>query len=92
MHFSERMKNTDEIHPEAFPGVLHEKMEALEIKQGEKVIPFLAKADGNDIIIILEEIINGKVSVEFAQGKWYRVNLCNSADIPAVPFKSEVTI
>lgn len=67
-------------------------MEALEIKQGEKVILFLAKAAGNHIIIILEENINSKVSVEFAQEKWYRVNLYNSADILAVPFKSEVTI
>lgn len=68
------------------------KLETLEIKQDGKALPFRADTDGNQIIITLAEGINGKVSVEFAQGKWYQVNLYNSADIPAIPFRLDVVV
>ncbi len=68
------------------------EVEALEIRQGEKKISFRAEAAGDQIVITPAENISGKVSITFAQGKWYRVNLYNSAGIPAIPFQLETIV
>ena len=53
---------------------------------------FLTEVVVDDIIITLQGDAIGKVFIEFAQGKWYRVNLYNGADLYAVPFRLEVIV
>lgn len=59
---------------------------ALKVKQGSHELPFSFTVSGENIVLIFETEIKGSVNVEFAQDKWFLVNLYNQADIPAIPF------
>ena len=59
---------------------------ALEVLSDDKSIAFEAHADGNRIIIDLSDVPAGEVCIRFAQTNWFRINLYNSAHIPALPF------
>lgn len=69
-----------------------QSLEALEIRQSGEFIPFSAETDKDRLVLTLNKDIEGEFSVEFAQGKWYTVNLYNSVGIPAIPFKLELTV
>lgn len=62
------------------------RISALKVCRDQEEISFQAKAEGENLILILEDGLTDAVDVAFAQDKWYLVNLYNQADIPAVPF------
>ena len=59
---------------------------ALELLSDGVPVPFQAGARGDRLVLAPNEPIDGPIEVRFAQGNWYRANLYNSAQIPAVPF------
>lgn len=59
---------------------------ALEVKCSGSPIPYRAAARGNELIVMLEGMPPSPIEVRFAQTNWYRTNLYNSAQIPALPF------
>lgn len=65
-----------------------DKVEALAVVKDGEEIAYSASVHGNRLEILPKPVdgAEGAVTVEFAQGAWYRVNLCNEADIPAIPF------
>ncbi len=66
-------------------------LEALTITdKKDSTIQFTATAKNDQLILTLSESVKGSVKISFAQTSWYKVNLYNSAGIPAVPF--EVTV
>lgn len=67
-----------------------EELEALEIRKEGKSLSFSARTQGNALILSLAEETVGRLSVEFAQGKWYLVNLYNRTGIPAIPFAFDI--
>ena len=62
------------------------KLESLELVCNGKAVPFHAAIPGNRLILVLEEPADGPLEIRFAQTNWYRINLYNSVDIPALPF------
>ena len=46
-----------------------------------------AAIDRDKVILTLKEKAEGPRVVRFARGKWYKVNLYNSAGVPAIPFE-----
>lgn len=63
-----------------------ESLAAMQIIQGSEEIQYTANVDGDKLILSLKTGYQKPVELRFAQGAWYRVNLYNSADIPAIPF------
>ncbi len=63
-----------------------ESVAALQVIQGSDKITYTANVDGRKLILSLTADSQGPIELRFAQGTWYRVNLYNSADIPAIPF------
>lgn len=59
---------------------------ALEVQCDGKPVPFRAAARGDQLIIMLEGSPSGPVEVRFAWTNWFRTNLYNGAEIPALPF------
>ncbi len=59
---------------------------ALEVLCDGKPMPFRAAARGDKLIIMLEGTPSTPVEVRFARNNWYRTNLYNGAEIPALPF------
>lgn len=47
---------------------------------------FQTAIEGDILVITLEKDLADSVKINFAQEKWYRVNLYNQSDIPAIPF------
>lgn len=60
---------------------------ALEVSDADGAVAFDAHVAGDSLVITLGHAPTGEVNVHFAQTNWYRVNLYNSAHIPALPFK-----
>ncbi|HIQ98280.1 MAG TPA: hypothetical protein IAB23_01180 [Candidatus Scybalocola faecavium] len=48
---------------------------------------FDAKVMKDKVVLVLKTPVKEQAVIRFAQGKWYKVNLYNSAHIPAVPFE-----
>ena len=63
---------------------------ALELSCGERSIPFRGGLTRHHLVLELLDEPEGPVTVRFARGKWYLVNLYNSGGVPAIPF--EVTV
>lgn len=59
---------------------------ALEVLCDGEPVPFRAAARGDELIVMLEGNQPGKIDVRFAQDNWFRTNLYNGAEIPALPF------
>ncbi len=62
-----------------------ERVNALEVLSGGTGLTFQAEACGETLVIAVDKEISS-VKIDFAQGKWYLVNLYNAAGIPAIPF------
>lgn len=62
------------------------EVNALEVICDGEALPFRAAARGDELIIMLEGTQQNPIEVRFAQTNWYRVNLYNGAEIPALPF------
>jgi sialate O-acetylesterase len=60
---------------------------ALEVLHDGSTVPFRAAARGDELIVMLEGDRPGPIEVRFAWSNWFRANLYNSAEIPALPFK-----
>lgn len=67
-----------------------ESVAALQVVQDGEEIPYTAKVEGSKLILSLKRDHRRPAELRFAQGAWYRVNLYNSADIPAIPFVVEI--
>jgi sialate O-acetylesterase len=59
---------------------------ALEVLRDGESVPFRAAARGDELVIMLEGADPGPIEVRFAQDNWFRANLYNGAEIPALPF------
>ena len=59
---------------------------ALEVLRDGEPVPFRAGARGDELVIMLEGDQPGPLEVRFAQTNWFRTNLYNGAEIPALPF------
>lgn len=60
---------------------------ALIVSDGEAEIKYSATISGEEIVITLCRDVSGTLTVKFARGAWYQVNLYNRAGIPAIPFE-----
>ena len=59
----------------------------------EEPVDFQYEISGGRIILTLDQKAEGKnIRVEFAQQKWFTVNLYNEADIPAIPFAETIEL
>ncbi len=67
-----------------------DQVSALTLSRDGREIPFEACADGGRLILTPESLPDNSVKVDFAQTGWYRINLYNSAGIPAIPFSVRV--
>ena len=65
-------------------------LEALQVVQDGEEIPYTADVEGSKLVLSLKTDYRKPVELRFAQEAWYRVNLYNSANIPAIPFVIEV--
>lgn len=69
------------------------KIDALEVFIQEEPVDFQYEISGGHIILTLDQKAEGKnIRVEFAQQKWFTVNLYNEADIPAIPFAEKIEL
>lgn len=59
---------------------------ALEVLCDDSPLPFRAAARGDELIIMLEGTPSSPLEVRFAWSNWFRTNLYNGAEIPALPF------
>ena len=59
---------------------------ALEVLCDGEPVPFRAAARGDDLIVMLDGNPSGLLEVRFAWANWFRTNLYNGAEIPALPF------
>ncbi len=67
-------------------GGLHVEGESI---HGLQIVPemdFQTAIEGDTLVITLEKDLPDSVKINFAQEKWYRVNLYNESNIPAIPF------
>ena len=72
----------------AGPGlrVIGDRISALSVSCPEETEDYAFSIDGSDVILCLKKPAEGKVTLSFAEGSWYCVNLFSSEGIPAVPF------
>lgn len=63
-----------------------ESLNAAKVLINGMAVDFQSKTEGAGLILILNEKAGKDIRVEFAQQKWYQVNLYNEAGIPAIPF------
>ncbi len=73
-------------HAEGGLKVEGSQISALKVYRDQKELSFQAEVEGENLVLTLENDLTDPVDVEFAQEKWYLVNLYNQSDIPAVPF------
>lgn len=66
-----------------------EKLSALELKAGGETLPYRFAVSGDTLELVAENAGDRPITVAFARGDWYLVNLFNSADLPAIPFEIE---
>ena len=59
---------------------------ALEVLCNGEALPFRAAARGDTLVIMLDGTHEGPLEVRFAWTNWFRTNLYNGAEIPALPF------
>jgi hypothetical protein len=73
---------------DAAGGMLLEGAEvnALEVLCEGEALPFRAAARGDELIVMLDGSPEGPIEVRFAWSNWFRTNLYNGAEIPALPF------
>lgn len=69
-----------------------DKINALEVFICEESVDFQYEISGSNIILTLEQKITGNIRIEFAQQKWFKVNLYNEAGIPAIPFVKTIEL
>jgi hypothetical protein len=62
------------------------EVNALEVLCEGEALPFRAAARGDELIVMLEGTQPGPIEVRFAWSNWFRTNLYNGAEIPALPF------
>ena len=74
-------------HAEGGMVVAGAECNALEVLCKGEPVPFKAAARGDDLIVMLEGTPSDPVEVRFAWSNWFRTNLYNGAEIPALPFK-----
>ena len=60
--------------------------EARELLRDGSPVSFQAGARGDRLVLVPDEPTNDPLEVRFAQNGWYRLNLYNGAEIPALPF------
>jgi len=60
---------------------------ALEVLCNGESLPFRSAARGDELIVMLEGTSDDPVEVRFAWSNWFRTNLYNGAEIPALPFR-----
>lgn len=63
-----------------------DQVNALKVSTESNVISWQAEVHGKDLVLILQQDVTGMLQIDFAQGKYYQVNLYNKAGIPAIPF------
>ncbi len=63
------------------------KIEGLEVIVDGVPADFDAKVMKDKLVLTLKTPVKEQAVIRFAKGKWYKVNLYNSAHIPAVPFE-----
>ena len=59
---------------------------ALEVRCDGEPMGLSVRVNGDCLLLDLEEVPTGQVTVRFAQSNWYRINLFNEAHVPALPF------
>lgn len=64
-------------------------IECLHVFAGEEEKAYTFAAEGNKLILNVEQAVEDSLKVKFAKTSWYLVNLYNSAGIPAIPFEAE---
>ena len=67
--------------------VCGETINALEIRAEDELLPWRFTVTGDCVTLALEHAAARPLTISFAQGDWYLVNLCNSAGLPAIPFE-----
>lgn len=70
-------------------GGLHIEGEGIAALRVVPEMDFRAEIEGDTLLLVLERNLADSVKIYFAQEKWYKVNLYNESDIPAIPFKAE---
>lgn len=73
-------------HAGAGLSVRGDVIQALDVLVHEQPVSFTWKVNGDQLLLELTEQASGPITVAFAQGTWYRVNLYSSAGLPAIPF------
>jgi sialate O-acetylesterase len=63
-----------------------DKVNAIKVYSGDEEISWKGEIQGCELILHLQQKVTGMLQVEFAQEKFYEVNLYNKAGIPAIPF------
>ncbi len=66
-----------------------ESINALEVKQDGESLEYSWNLDKDKLTINLMSVVDN-ISIEFAQSRWYVLNMFNSSGIPAIPFKIEI--
>lgn len=64
-------------------------IECLHVFAGEEEKAYTFAAEGNKLILNVEQAEEEPLKVKFAKTSWYLVNVYNSAGIPAIPFEAE---
>lgn len=64
-------------------------LNGMRLLSGERELPFTASIQGNRLTLHLSELPD-ELCIQYAQTQWYRVNLYNEADVPALPFSIRV--
>ena len=64
-----------------------ETVNALELRAGKEKLPYRFAVSGDCLELCAENAGERPITVSFAGGDWYRVNLYNSAGLPAIPFE-----
>ena len=73
-------------HAESGMVIAGAECNALGVLCDGKPLPFRAAARGNELIVMLEGTQPDPIEVRFARTNWFRTNLYNGAEIPALPF------
>ena len=69
-----------------------DKVNALEVLVREESVDFGYEVSGNRITLTFDQKAEGNIKIEFAQQKWFQVNLYNEADVPAIPFAKTIEL
>lgn len=68
--------------------IIGDTLEAMELRAGDSTMAYQASVEGNTLVLKLEQPTEESILIRFAREAWYRVNLVNSAGIPAIPFET----